>query len=43
MKKLTNKKLPLKINTFFEEEGQDIKDVLEADFKQFLNNYIKKY
>lgn len=42
MKKETrNNKLNLKINTFFDEKGQDIKDVLEADFKEFLNNYVK--
>jgi len=35
-----NKKL--KINLFFDDKGEDIKDVLIRDFKEYLNNYIKK-
>lgn len=32
----------LNINLYFDETGEDIKDVLIRDFKEFLNNYIKK-
>lgn len=35
-----NKKL--NINLFFNEQGEEILNVLTYDFKEFLNNYIKK-
>ncbi len=35
-----NKKL--NINLFFKEDGDDIIEVLTRDFKEFINNYIKK-
>lgn len=35
-----NKKL--NINLYFDDKGEDIKEVLIRDFKEFLNSYIKK-
>lgn len=35
-----NKKL--NINMFFNENGEDIKEILIRDFKDFLNSYVKK-
>ncbi len=34
-------KKKLNINLYFDETGEDVKDVLARDFKEFLNNYIK--
>lgn len=36
-----NKKL--NINIFYNDKGNDILDVLEQDFKDFFNDYLKKY
>lgn len=35
-----NKKL--NINIFYKDEGNTILEALEQDFKEFLNDYIKK-
>ena len=32
----------LNINLYFDDKGEDIKEVLIRDFKEFLNSYIKK-
>lgn len=32
----------LNINLYFDDKGEDIKDILTRDFKEFLNSYIKK-
>lgn len=32
----------LNINLYFDDKGEDIKEVLARDFKEFLNSYIKK-
>lgn len=31
----------LNINLYFEDEGEDIIDILTRDFKEFLSSYIK--
>jgi len=36
------KKNELVINVFYDDCGIDINDVLEQDFRDFLNDYIKK-
>ena len=36
------KKKELVINVFYSDDGIDINDVLEQDFRDFLNDYIKK-
>lgn len=36
-----NKKL--NINVFFDDNSDDILEVLEQDFREFLNDYIKQY
>lgn len=33
----------LNINIFYKEEGYTILEILEQDFKDFFNDYIKKY
>lgn len=33
----------LKINIFYKEEGYTILEILEQDFKDFFNDYIRKY
>lgn len=33
----------ININLFYEEEGNTILEVLEQDFRDFLNDYLKKY
>lgn len=33
----------LNINTFYRAEGDTILEILEQDFKDFFNDYIKKY
>lgn len=33
----------LNINTFYMDEGNTILEILEQDFKDFFNDYIKKY
>lgn len=36
------RKEKIKINMYFNEEGSTILEVLEQDFREFLNDYIKK-
>ena len=33
----------LNINIFYKDEGNTILEILEQDFKDFFNDYIKKY
>lgn len=33
----------LNINIFYNDEGNTILEILEQDFKDFFNDYIKKY
>ncbi len=33
---------PLTINLFYSDDGEDLLEVLNRDFKEFLNLYIKK-
>lgn len=33
----------LNINVFYKDEGNTILEILEQDFKDFFNDYIKKY
>lgn len=35
-------KKQLNIKLFFNDKGEDIKNVITRDFKEFLNSYIKK-
>lgn len=39
--KLIPKKEEMVINVFFDEKGISINELLESDFSEFLNNYIK--
>lgn len=32
----------LDINLFYNEDGEDIMEVLNRDFKEFLNEYLKE-
>ena len=36
------RKEKIKINMYFNKEGSTILEVLEQDFREFLNDYIKK-
>ncbi len=33
----------LNINVFYKNDGNTILEILEQDFKDFFNDYIKKY